>query len=1445
MEIDRLDIVIATSVEKAKNQINQLKNEIEGVKTSLNGVKKNDSISQTSKGAGKAAQEVRNHTKRMVADYKKAAKSMSSIRDEMYKKPIKMPVSFEDAEKQLANFQRQFEKAKDYVMSARQRGEAQGKVYRSNVENMYNAARGASQMRAYMRRRQEENLADLTPEQKAFAERLEKVKAGTWDYAKEAAEEAAKAAEKVRQANEQVVQSYKDIETSASKAYNIKYANPNKDLLSQAKNAQKGNEPFKAQFAGNTMWQNTVDLMKNTFKNFVPNIRYIGEQMRTQIGVAFDNMKAKADSFRASMREKAVASGILSYTQDFVTLQKSIAKTRAEYARLTEAMREYKESGGSESDRTYQRYTARANRLKSELDTARDAERAMKADGSAYEINTKVAEANLQSLRNAFSRVADAALRTTRAIGKFIFNISGIRQAARIAQNGFKSLTIHAKKLWKEFERVGKMAKLMITRMAIRAVLNNVGEGFQSLALHSEQFNSTMSSLINSSKTLGYSIAGMISPLINALAPALMKIIELATRAVNALNQLFSVLSGAKTWNRAKNFTDSWADSIKGAGSAASKATKEIKKTVLGFDELNQLQDNKDSGGGAGGITDMFETVPIEQKWKDFAKWLKDMWEDKNFYDLGKLAGEKLKAFLESIPWDKIRQTSNDLGKCLATLINGFVEVKGLGYDIGQAIAQSLNTIFEFVNGFVHNLHWESIGAFIADTFNGFFESIDWDLIEDTVITGIKGFANAINSFVRTFHWDNISEFISRGINTVVEGIYSFFKTVDWIELARNLGDQMNKAIEKIDWRMIGKTIGVILQSAINFVKSFLSQINWKSVVNAIKELLKGFFEEVNKEDLAKALIAVLLAVVGLAVAKLLVNEAIKRVGLSIISAVFGTGAGGTGLVAATAAGTSIAGAFLAGLGTVFAGLELIKNSVFDASKAADYGVEAENLNNLKEAYKGLGGTVELYKEGFQELWYKITGNTEALEHLHDKGRKLTDLFGETTKVVDGFGNTIIDFTGEIDKNTDAVGAQMTVYDNWMAQFDEVGEAARIGAQKMIDIHIAADGANDAAKDGITIFPKLGDETYKAATAEESLSAAVKDYQEKVKAAQEHQTVYKTTLDVIREAQKKNVKIHEEAETQYGKFKTVSGELGIYIKDNKEAYIKAGEAAKDTTDKVSKYMGTTKDEIKVVADNNAILEKNKPAFDNAGESAKNAGKKLENYIGTTKDSIRIVPENTQKLKDSKDAFDKVSESTKEARSILDLFRDTTGETANKIPDMTRETQNITSEMENLGDAAVDTSREVKNAFSEDNWTFSGVADGLRRTFEDAKSAIRNVWNDIANDLNGSHDIGSSSFRIKLPKIYAAGGFPEDGVFMANHTEMVGRFSNGKTAVANNRQIVAGIQSGVYDAVLSAMANSNNGASYISNEIIVDGETIARTITKAQQKQQRRYSPTMG
>ncbi len=95
------------------------------------------------------------------------------------------------------------------------------------------------------------------------------------------------------------------------------------------------------------------------------------------------------------------------------------------------------------------------------------------------------------------------------------------------------------------------------------------------------------------------------------------------------------------------------------------------------------------------------------------------------------------------------------------------------------------------------------------------------------------------------------------------------------------------------------------------------------------------------------------------------------------------------------------------------------------------------------------------------------------------------------------------------------------------------------------------------------------------------------------------------------------------------------------------------------------------------------------------------------------------------------------------------------------------------------------------------------------------------------DNNGN--ISESAFHIAIrPKAYATGGFPEDGFFYANHNEMVGKFSNGKTAVANNEQITDGIKRAVIEGMSEVFANANIGQQNGNIVVQIDGQEVFRT-----------------
>ena len=93
--------------------------------------------------------------------------------------------------------------------------------------------------------------------------------------------------------------------------------------------------------------------------------------------------------------------------------------------------------------------------------------------------------------------------------------------------------------------------------------------------------------------------------------------------------------------------------------------------------------------------------------------------------------------------------------------------------------------------------------------------------------------------------------------------------------------------------------------------------------------------------------------------------------------------------------------------------------------------------------------------------------------------------------------------------------------------------------------------------------------------------------------------------------------------------------------------------------------------------------------------------------------------------------------------------------------------------------------------------------------------------------------GVMAVSSAIPK-YATGGFPEDGFFYANSGELVGQFSNGKTAVANNEQIVQGITQGVYTAMMAYNAQTRGQGG--SGDVYLDGTKVGKVVAKSSHKE---------
>lgn len=335
---------------------------------------------------------------------------------------------------------------------------------------------------------------------------------------------------------------------------------------------------------------------------------------------------------------------------------------------------------------------------------------------------------------------------------------------------------------------------------AISQIKQAVKEGSDNLVQYSDTYNKSISGMVSSLLYLKNAWAAAFAPIINVVAPYVSAFIDMMARALNSVGQFMAALTGKgfvvqakKAW---KDYGASIADTSKNASkglNSTNDAAKKLKKTILGFDELNVLTSNDDTGsnggsgsgsGSGGGYTgpspsDMFETIKVPNSMKDLADKFKEALAKSDFTDIGRMISDKLSNALESIQWDKVYRHAENFGKDIATFLNGLITPR-LFYDLGKTLANSINTAFHAANAFAVNFDWSNLGISLAASIIGFFRNWDAGLTAETFSHFGTGLLEAIKSFVDTLNGNQI-------FYTIGQKLVDFIFGIDWGQLTYDI----------------------------------------------------------------------------------------------------------------------------------------------------------------------------------------------------------------------------------------------------------------------------------------------------------------------------------------------------------------------------------------------------------------------------------------------------------------------------------------------------------------------------------------------------------------------------------------------------------------------------------------------------------------------------------
>lgn len=423
-------------------------------------------------------------------------------------------------------------------------------------------------------------------------------------------------------------------------------------------------------------------------------------------------------------------------------------------------------------------------------------------------------KAELDALAETLNNVS-ASLKTLNRAGDVGAQIQRVQKSLKTAGSDAAAFARHLVKIpWEHLKnKIGglvqplqnlvhsfaRIAMYRALRTAVKAITQGFGEGIKHLYHWSElvnnEFKASMDSLSTSAHYLRDSLGAMVSPLIDALAPAVEILVEKFVSLLNIINQFFATLTGKDTWRRAVRTATEYDDGIKDAADSTKEATdaqKKLNKALQDFDELNLITTSttngrNPSGGNNGNDSGIDSTHFVEEPVADWIKGIKDAIERGEWYEAGNMLADKLNSLIDSF------------------------DAEEFGKNVGQKIQHGI----EFYLGFMKNTHWDTLGGKLADFLNAIVKEVDPQ---------------------------DLGEAIVAKFNAAIDFLAGFTKKFDWEEAGKWLADVIIGAFTGLNWGTLGTLIGDLAGGLLKMIKAGFKELlnNGDKVMDSIGDFFSG-----------------------------------------------------------------------------------------------------------------------------------------------------------------------------------------------------------------------------------------------------------------------------------------------------------------------------------------------------------------------------------------------------------------------------------------------------------------------------------------------------------------------------------------------------------------------------------------------------------------------------
>lgn len=494
----------------------------------------------------------------------------------------------------------------------------------------------------------------------------------------------------------------------------------------------------------------------------------------------------------------------------------------------------------------------------------------------------------LNVMSNGLSKIAPYAAKAASALNSFV----GLGPSLKAMAN---SITGFGARIKQGIGDIMRIVKYRAIRSMIRMITQGFSQGLKDAYYYArgigDQFAASMDKISTAALYTKNSLGAMAMPLINTVAPAIDYIADKFVDLLNLINQGIAILTNQSTWTKALKYPYSYADALGDTASAANKAAKEIKATILGIDEINPLNGPTGNGGSGGGgkdnLTDhaaeMFETVATDMN---------------AFDDWGVDLAEKINGILENID-----ESFDTFGPKLIGFVSNFTEQlnnlnSGINWTLlGHDFAEGLNILVEAYDTFLKKFHWYEFGTNLADAVNQAIEDFKADEFGEMLGDKFNAMWLTALGFVEKFNFEGLGTKISDGVNSYfktaklnvkaksladfINGIFdtigSININVEWDMIADKIATSFNTFIDTMDWKKNGLELGNFIKNLCSSLASLVTKTDWmdlfEGLTTSLLEAAPGVWDGLT--DLAASIIRGIAAGM-LGVPKAIVNKISK-----------------------------------------------------------------------------------------------------------------------------------------------------------------------------------------------------------------------------------------------------------------------------------------------------------------------------------------------------------------------------------------------------------------------------------------------------------------------------------------------------------------------------------------------------------------------------------------